>query len=613
MFENGKSPSNCCKYCGGEFQQDILRRILENKESIICEFCGIEIKFDDIDTQEEFNKNIHKKTSNLKDNIKKNKESIGKRIGKLTKSRKYSRNMIWEDKDFPQIFKENLIIVFSRLIYTFIREWEQDNNVSVRRISINQSILTYFATKLKPILSKRIGRSFLENLHNISIEEFDNSLRLLQKKIELNQDYRTHFLTSIIWLQKIVFRLVSDMWEMKNIPYFQYVIREDLKNFYSYWYNSKSINTTNDLLNALRNEIEGIIPPYLKIEGRKIKMFHNGSLPWRKLSLIICRYSRRLDRIRRTLRSNPDFKVALDELQKWEKNINSTLGIKGENALNIIDAYRDSNTDLPISSELKVLNYHPNLQVNYFEDINNKEKAYWLGVLWAEVYLGQRSEISLELSKKDEILVDRYIQAIGLNSAYKSENNKKTKSGIKTYVRIRFKCSQVKKNLLDLGYRPAKLKNTQLPSLVSRELALAFLLGFFDGDGKEGTTTFHLGSKKILDQIKEKFKVPHDVYPDKDGKSWYLSLGGKLFNEMMDNYKFSLERKRKIFRVPLKETLKNQITKEELEKLVWMKQIKEICEKYGIYRRILVDLCDEWEIKRPPSHYWHRQSIKKSR
>ncbi len=34
---------------------------------------------------------------------------------------------------------------------------------------------------------------------------------------------------------------------------------------------------------------------------------------------------------------------------------------------------------------------------------------------------------------------------------------------------------------------------------------MAFLLGFFDGDGKEGKTSFHLGSKMVLDQIKEKF------------------------------------------------------------------------------------------------------------
>ncbi len=372
----------------------------------------------------------------------------------------------------------------------------------------------------------------------------------------------------------------------------------------------KSIDDTDDLLAALRNEMEEIISPYMEIEGHKIKLLNNGHLPWCNLSLIVSRYSRRINRIRRNLRSYPDFKVALNELQKWEENIRSILGLKGKNAIYIIETYKKSNPNLPISSEFKVLNHHPNLRMDYFENIETREKAYWLGFLWAEVYLGERSEITLDLSNKDEILIDRFIKALGLNPDYKNGFQRKKKTGIKKYVRIRFKCKKMERDLLNLGYKPAKLKETQLPSLNTRELELAFLLGFFDGDGKQGKTSFHLGSKKILDQIKEKYEVPHDVYPDKDGTSWYFSLGGKLFNEMMYNYKNSLERKRKIFRVPLKESLKSRITKEKLEKLVWKMQLKEICEKYRVYRRILVDLCNEWEIKRPPPHYWHRKNNK---
>jgi len=234
MIENVENSSNSCKYCGCKFKQDIIEKIVENKELVICEFCGIEINIDILDTQEGLVKDPHKKISNHKDDIKKNKKTIIKRLGNLTKSRKYSVNVIRDDEAFPQIFKENLIIVISRLIYLLIREWEQENNVSVRRVSLNQSILTYLASKLKPILTKRISRTFLENLHNISIEEFDDSLKLLQKKVESNQDYRTHFLTFIIWLKKIVFRLVSDMWEMKNLPKLQATILKDLKSYSFY-------------------------------------------------------------------------------------------------------------------------------------------------------------------------------------------------------------------------------------------------------------------------------------------------------------------------------------------------------------------------------------------
>jgi len=124
--------------------------------------------------------------------------------------------------------------VISRLIYFFIREWEQENKADVRRMSLNQSILTYLASKLKPILDKKIGRAFLKNLHKISTEEFDNLLKKLQKKLKLDQEYRTYFINFLIWLKRIIFRLVSEMWDMKNLPKLQATILKDLKSYSFY-------------------------------------------------------------------------------------------------------------------------------------------------------------------------------------------------------------------------------------------------------------------------------------------------------------------------------------------------------------------------------------------
>lgn len=364
-----------------------------------------------------------------------------------------------------------------------------------------------------------------------------------------------------------------------------------------------------ELIEDLKQDIFKIIPPTLIINGIIVKMIHNGFLSDNKLSLILCDYANRIKRIKRNIRANHLFKIALDELSKWENNIEAYFGLEGKKVINFIKKYRESNEDLPISRKkgLKVLNYHPELKLHYFEKIDNKEKAYWLGLLWAEVYLGERGVIRLELSKNDEILIDRYCKALGLHPKYKKYSTKTRTKGLSTYVRIVFRSIKIQNDLYSLGYVKSSKKSTIFPNLDNRELELAFLLGFFDGDGKEGKTSFHLGSKMVLDQIKEKFSIHHNVYPDKDGKSWYLSLGAKLFNEMMYNYENSLERKRKIFRVSLKESLKNQITKEELEKMVWTMQINDICKKYSVYRRILIDLCDEWNIKRPPSHYWHRK------
>jgi len=159
------------------------------------------------------------------------KKSIGKSIKKIIQPRKYSIDVISGDNDFPKIFKENLAIVVSRIIYASIREWEQENNISIRRVSLERPILIYITGKISPIHDKRIDDNFLNNLFKLNKEDFEDWLRILQKKLEVDEDYQAHFKFYLTWLIKIVFKLVSDMWNMKNLPKFQATILKDLKHY----------------------------------------------------------------------------------------------------------------------------------------------------------------------------------------------------------------------------------------------------------------------------------------------------------------------------------------------------------------------------------------------
>ena len=101
-----------------------------------------------------------------------------------------------------------------------------------------------------------------------------------------------------------------------------------------------------------------------------------------------------------------------------------------------------------------------------------------------------------------------------------------------------------------------KSKNIELPNLKNRKLFLAFLLGYFDGDGKMGTTKIASGSKIFLKQIKAKFEIKgkiqkqiscfYDSIKDRivEGSTYIISLGSNLFNKMLINYSDSLKRKR---------------------------------------------------------------------
>ena len=333
-------------------------------------------------------------------------------------------------------------------------------------------------------------------------------------------------------------------------------------------------------------------------------------MPDATLSYLLCHYKNRVKRIKRNIREGHiKYKITLDELHEWEENLHLMLNNEFKSHISpLFKKYKDLNSDLPISrrSGRKVLNYHPNLKVNLFKDIDTKEKAYWLGFFWAEAYLGKNYVVALDLSKKDEILIDRVIISLGLNSEYKKIWRRKKRSGNRVYVRIRFKCKNIWQDLIYLGYQHSKLKTTKFPQLKNRELDLAFLLGFFDGDGKQGTNTLHIASLPILTDVKRKFKIRHEIIPDKDGY-YYLSLGARIFNEMLNNFADSLPRKRKYFRVSSREIFENSLTKEELENLVWKYPIKEISKKFNTYPRIVRETCIKWGIKRPEPHFWHKK------
>ncbi|KKM62312.1 hypothetical protein LCGC14_1522960 [marine sediment metagenome] len=221
MIEKGKDTSICCNYCGWKVPHDFIQRIKENAGSLFCEFCGIDIESNINKTSEKDNK----------ENLKSIKKSMVSENSNWQKSQKFSVRLIIKDEDFPKIFKENLIIVISRLIYIYIRIWEQETNTLASRETITKSSFYNLACKIKPIIDRKVSNNFLGNLHKINIEEFEDWLRLLQKKLHTDESYLNHFKIFLLWLLKIVIKLISEMWEMKNIPTFHSTILNDLKNY----------------------------------------------------------------------------------------------------------------------------------------------------------------------------------------------------------------------------------------------------------------------------------------------------------------------------------------------------------------------------------------------
>nr|MDO8134145.1 hypothetical protein [Candidatus Njordarchaeum guaymaensis] len=280
---------------------------------------------------------------------------------------------------------------------------------------------------------------------------------------------------------------------------------------------------------------------------------------------------------------------------------------------------------------------HPNLRIDYFETINTKEKAYWLGFLCADGYLVEhpnRAEIRLKLKIRDEDTINKFCDTLQLN---KNKKEYLTDEGGNKQAMIRFSCKKMSNDLIRHGLKFRKSKIIEYPKLAKEHLELAFLLGYYDGDGRRNTTILSVGSIRFLKQIKKRFRLPYKIHMDKRQKEIYgrklkgtnnmLHLGSELFNKMMKNHTNSMlrkrwvpcERKGRIRRVKeactIEEVRKRiqlqhkwrTLAKERLEELVRQMPLKKIAGKYNVSRTPTVARkCRKYGIPIPERGYWTR-------
>lgn len=189
---------------------------------------------------------------------------------------------------------------------------------------------------------------------------------------------------------------------------------------------------------------------------------------------------------------------------------------------------------------------HPNLKENFFETIDTKEKAYWLGFILADGCITRVNkhnyQFSFGLKKDDELYVDKFIHAIGANIDKKIYSKK---GKVDIVLGHRKFCDA----LLQNGCMPQKSLTLKLPNYHNVELDLALLLGFFDGDG--GVTQgpkITTASYDVANYIKETYHLPYKISIEQvEGKNtvYRLRLGWSLYEKMLHNYSDSMQRKRR--------------------------------------------------------------------
>ena len=294
------------------------------------------------------------------------------------------------------------------------------------------------------------------------------------------------------------------------------------------------------------------------------------------------------DRINYSTRKNynPDYKFTLERLTQFKENLKIILGKNAQECLKLIERYIRTNPDLKEykNQQYRVENPH------IFEELNEVDKLYWFGFLCADGWFIEKTQrLGFELAKKDKERLEEYVKFIGLPQDRIKERIKYTedKSGNITsndMCYVIFICKPLINKLLEYGFRDTTSKTEpklkQLPPTItnliseakmealqgqfisnninlmkipelkywcytkSGKLALAWLLGFYDGDGHHmGGRSASITSSSIpfLKQVKQAFMIRNQV---REYKFPSLSLGPDLFDAMMYSFRYSMLRKR---------------------------------------------------------------------
>lgn len=132
--------------------------------------------------------------------------------------------------------------------------------------------------------------------------------------------------------------------------------------------------------------------------------------------------------------------------------------------------------------ELKKIDYPRNS--NYFQTIDSPDKAYWLGFLYADGYIGKGSEIRINLSSKDEEHLKKFLSAIGASNSKIHHSEKITQNKVFSQSYISLRDKKMCKDLGDKGCVNKKSFVLTFPTeKVPENLYSHFIRGYFDGDG----------------------------------------------------------------------------------------------------------------------------------
>ena len=254
---------------------------------------------------------------------------------------------------------------------------------------------------------------------------------------------------------------------------------------------------------------------------------------------------------------------------EFDKSIVAIAKKYGINKKTLTKYLKDRNIPIKANHGAKYLNY------TIFDNIDSEEKAYWLGFLYADGYIAKNNnQIGLGLALKDLEHMQKYKNFIGWGGdikiqethQFRSKSHYNKTGELLQMCRIIVTNEHMHKSLDRLGCVPNKSLILTFPTneQVPEQFKLAFIRGYFDGDGslgyyvhskkdsKKSESLCFVGTKPFLEKVQEYLGIGN-LYQKKNCNlaTYKLQYSGSRANKaaelMYKNATIYLDRKYNIY------------------------------------------------------------------
>jgi hypothetical protein len=201
-----------------------------------------------------------------------------------------------------------------------------------------------------------------------------------------------------------------------------------------------------------------------------------------------------------------------------------------------------------------------NFNDDYFEVIDSEEKAYFLGLLFADgnVYTA-RNRVQITLVNEDAYILQKFADCIGYTGKLYIDREK--------YSKLILPSKKMCADLTSLGCTPNKSLTLKFPTQVPNNLMNHFIRGCFDGDGHVSrrnncfNTNFTSSNDfmkefiKLLDNINVEYTTPLKRYIDREESAYQVYIRSSshinFFNYLYKDSTLYLNRKKDIIDLPI--------------------------------------------------------------